>query len=222
MTTHRPARAFREVPRAALAALLATALIAGGGTPASAQHPTAGHRVAVGGDRLVGVTTVSPSNGPPGTVVAVRAQSLPPGTPVQVMIGALQSGFEVVAITVTDEAGNLSNADSVGITLPDWVQSDRSYLFMVTDRSYHPLAAADVFHPTDANGMVQRAGRIMYEPTDCPALTNQAEELYFLAGDPGEVKPGEEVVVEGPIVKSEVCGPGVTIDVRQLRRPAVR
>lgn len=208
--------------RTGLAALAACAVAAGGAAEAHAQHPSAGHRVAIGGDRLAGVTTVSPGSGPPGTMVAVRAVSLPPGTPVQLMIGGLNSGFEVIAITVTDEEGNLSMEDSVAVKVPDWVERDRTYLFIVTDREYNPLAAADVFHATDAEGMVQRAGRIMFEPTSCPALTNEADELYFLAGSAGEVSPGEEVVVEGPIVDSEACGPGTTIEVRQLRRRPVR
>lgn len=216
MTIHPPAGGTRRLVGAALVALLA-----GGAGEARAQHPAAGHRVAIGGERLTGVTTVSPAKGPAGSVVTVRATALPPGTPVQVMIGALRSGFEVIAITVTDEEGNISIEDSLSLTVPDWVASDRSYLFIVTDRQYNPLAVADVFHVTDANGMVKRAGRIMHEPTDCPVLTNDAQELYFLTGSPGEVSPGEEVVVEGPIVDTEVCGKGTTIEVRRLRkRPA--
>lgn len=216
MTTHPPAGGTRRIARAGLFAL--SLVVLGGTGKARAQHPAAGHRVTIGGERLAGVTTVSPASGPAGSAVTVRSAALPPGTPVQVMIGALRSGFEVVAITVTDEEGNLAISDSVTLTVPDWVESDRTYLFIVTDREYNPLAAADVFHVTDANGMVTRAGRIMHEPTACPTLTNDADELYFLAGNAAGLAPGEEVEVAGPIVESEACGRGVTIDVREIRR----
>lgn len=212
-----PGRGTRRIASTAVLLPLALALLGADRSELSAQH-----RVQVGADRPAGITTVTPHSGPVGSVIAVQARSLPAGVPVQIMIGALRSGFEVVAAAVSDEEGvlagsGLAERGTFPVTVPEWVQNDRSYLLILTDREYNPLAVADVFHPTDANGWVLRKGRISNLETECPTLTNESDELYFLGGDTGALAVGDEVVVEGTIGDSELCGPGTTIDVMQIR-----
>lgn len=217
MPIHIPSERRRGSARATRLPLIALALACVGvAAEAAAQQPSAGHRIAVGGEAPAGVTTVSPHSGPAGSVVEVRAEALPADTRVQIMVGALRSGFEVVAVTRTDGQGRLAGGDAHRISVPDWVQSDRSYVVIVTDLEYNPLAVADVFHATDARGRVVREGRIE-EVAPCPALTNDAGELYFLTGGTTGMRIGDQVVVEGEVVDSEACGKATTLRVRAVR-----
>lgn len=216
-------RVFRSLallgPLALAAGFAATAEVA-------AQDARVGHRVRVGTERPSGSVTVTPHSGAAGTVIAVRGEQLPPGLPVQIMIGAIRSGFEVVGAAVSDEAGQLAGSSisepgTFPVTIPEWVERDRSYLLILTDRNYNPLAVADVFYPTDAQGMVLRKGRFQQEESACQTLVNDQEEVYFLLGNLGRLKDGDEVTVEGRMITSEACGPGPTIEVARVE-PASR
>ena len=224
MRIHLPAR------RSRLLALLVSLSASGGLLAAAdldAQDSRVGHRVRVGTDRPAGAVTVTPHSGAAGTVIAVKGEKLPPGMPIQIMIGAIRSGFEVVAAAVSDDAGNLAGSSisapgTFPVTIPEWVQRDRSYLLILTDRQYNPLAVADVFYPTDAQGNVERTGRVTYDDGSCPTLTNDQDEVYFLEGGVQSIGVGDQVVVEGRMVTSESCGPGPTIQVARVAPVTIR
>lgn len=192
---------------------LAVAMLAGGTSQASAQW---GHRVQIGGNQNPGTTTVSPRSAAKGAPVNVAIRDLPPGTPVQIMIGALQDGFEVVSTFVTDDNGRMNGRDTVAVTVPDWVKTDRSYLVMLTDTSYRPLAAADVFHPTDPTGGLSRRGTVKWEDPRCPTLTGPSGEMYFLVGETKGLPAGEDVVLKGKVTEVTPCGPTTTIRVESF------
>jgi hypothetical protein len=191
------------------------AWLAGGAAALSAQ----GHLVTAGDDVLTGSATVSPRNGAPGTVIKVAPHGLPPNTEVQIMLGELDA-WEVLQTLATDDRGRIAGSDTVSLTVPDWVKNDRAYLVMLTTPNYKPLVAADMFHPTDQNGVVKRKGTVKLDDPSCPMLTGQLDEIYVLVGDTNDLRGGERVMVEGPIVASNRCGGVTTIDMKKVVRAA--
>jgi hypothetical protein len=192
-----------------LSLALSFALVAGA-SHASAQS---GHLVQIGYNQNPGLSMVSPRSGTIGSTIKIGTKSLPPNTAVQIMIGALMDGFEVVATPMTDGNGLFDGRDTVEITVPDWVQTNRSYLVMLTDLQYNPLAAADMFHPTDANGGLSRRGTVKFDDPKCPTLTGQGGELYFLTGDTSGLTGGADVVIKGQVTDYTPCGKTTTIKV---------
>lgn len=203
----------RRTNRFALLAPLAAGLVAA--TGASAQS---GHLVPVGNTTERGATSVTPRAAAAGDVVWIHTAYLPPSTPVQFMLGALRAGFEIVVTRVTDPSGRINGQDSIQVTVPDWVTTDRPYLMIATDADYKPLGAADMFHPTDANGFLQRTGEVKVDKAGCPVLTGQADEIYFLSGDTSGLRSGDRVRVVGRATESGACGAGTTIEIRTLER----
>lgn len=192
---------------------LAAALAAAPGL--SAQ----GHLVSLGGEINHGSLSVEPRYGTVGTEFKIVPHNLPPNTDVQVMLGALRAGFEVVKTLRTDDRGLLSGRDTITITVPDWVTNDRAYLVMLTDTNYNPLAQADMFHPTKADGMIVRRGLVKLDPTGCRFLTAEGGEQYALEGDTSMLMLGKEMLVKGKVVPAGQCGPFTTIELRAAKLP---
>lgn len=203
----------RRLNRSALL-LTPLALAVIGAADASAQ----GHRVPVGNTEQPGTTTVTPGNAAVGEIVWIRTAYLPPATPVQFMLGALRDGFEIVVTRMTDDRGRIDGLDSLQVTVPEWVSTDRPYLLIVTDTDYNPLGAADMFHPTDANGVLQRVGQVTLAAQGCPVLTGEADEVYFLVGDTSGLANGDRVSIVGRAVDSSTCGAGTTIEIQKLEK----
>jgi hypothetical protein len=177
-----------------------------------------GHGVAVGGAPAKSAATVKPHSGAAGDVVWIQTAYLPPATAVQFMMGALRDGFEVVTTQMTDERGKIGGADSIQITVPTWVTRDKPYLMIVTDAYYNPLGVADMFHPTDKNGVLVRTGKFTRELPSCPSLTGDADEVYSLSGDTSALTPGDRVRITGRVQQSGPCGKGTTIAVQKIER----
>ena len=193
---------------------LSFALLAGGAASLSAQ---AGQLVQITENQLPGLATVSPSSGASGTMVKVATKNLPARTEVQFMIGALQDGFEVISTVMTDEQGRPGGQDTVAVKIPDWVQTNRSYLVMLTDLNYKPLAAPNMFHPTDASGGLQRRGTMKSDDPRCPMLTAPGGENYFLVGNTTGLRSGNDVIVKGKVTDFTPCGRTTTISVESSR-----
>src|SRR5687767_11255876 len=215
-------------------AFLACALLVGGAelsaqTGTAAHRDTdrppgpstgAGHRVVSGGTLYSGLTTVITRSGPTGSVMTVHAQQLPPDRDIQIMMGALRDGFEIVQTTRTDDMGRVQGQDSIRITVPDWVRFDRPYLVMITDLQYHPLAAADMFHPTTPEGVLSRTGVVKLEDPKCPVLVaDGSDEWYVLVGNTARLIAGEKMAVRGKVVPAGQCGQMTTIEVQETRNP---
>jgi hypothetical protein len=177
-----------------------------------------GHGVAVGGAPSTSTATVKPRSAAAGETVWIQATYLPPGTAVQFMMGALRDGFEVVSTQVTDDRGKLGGADSIAIKVPAWVTRDKPYLMIVTDAYYNPLGVADMFHPTDRNGVLVRTGKFVRETPACPSLIGESDEVYYLSGDTSSLQPGDRVRITGRALTTGPCGKGTTIAVQKLER----
>ena len=61
--------------------------------------------------------------------------------------------------------------------------------------------------------MVQRTGRITDEGLGCLTLRDNDQYMYALSGSVGDLRPGDEVVVEGAIGLSGPCGEHDAIEV---------
>ena len=202
----------RRTRRALLAPLTLTALAVG----AQGLSAQGGHGVAVGGAPATSAATVKPRSAAAGETVWIQTAYLPPGTSVQFMMGALRDGFEVVSTQMTDDRGKIGGADSIAIKVPTWVTRDKPYLMIVTDAYYNPLGVADMFHPTDQNGVLVRTGKFVSEVPNCPSLTGDSDEIYYLTGDLSSLKAGDRVKITGRALPSGPCGKGTTIAVQRI------
>ena len=152
------------------------------------------------------IESMSPRSGPPGTVVTLRSTNMPVITPVRIGVGALRFGFEEVAQVMTSNRGVLS----LTVEVPEWAQRDLIHRFIVFDFYFHPIALSDIFHVTDADGMVVRRGQLTAEGVECPALRGDDGLLYTLTGDLADNKAGDEVIVEGRLAETSMCMQGTT------------
>ncbi len=181
---------------------------------AAAQEPG---RVAVADAALDSlarrIESMSPRSGPPGTVVTLRSTNMPAITPVRIGVGALRFGFEEVAQVMTSNRGVLSTT----VEVPEWAQRDLIHRFIVFDFYFNPIALSDIFHVTDADGMVQRQGQLTAEGVECRALRGDDGVLYTLTGSLAEFKAGDEVIVEGTLPEASICMQGTTIGIVQIR-----
>ncbi len=195
------------------AAVLAAVFVAQGFSEIAAQERG---RVAVADSALDSIArrieSMSPRSGPPGTVVTLRSTNMPAITPVRIGVGALRFGFEEVAQVMTSDRGVLS----ITVDVPEWAQRDLIHRFIVFDFYFNPIALSDIFHVTDADGMVLRRGQLTAEGVECPALRGDDGVLYTLTGSLAEFKAGDEVIVEGRIAETSMCMQGTTIQVVRI------
>jgi len=159
-------------------------------------------------------TTLSPTSGPPGTVVTVRGSFLPAITPVQVALGGTQSGFEALRLVLTNRAGEMEEV----VEIPGWAKRDRAHRFIIFDAYFSPLSASPLFHVTDENGLVVRQGEIEEVRGGCVFLRGDDEELYILVDAGPGLAVGDGVSVEGRFTNSGSCGEGLALQIIQLSR----
>ena len=207
----------RRIRRAIQAASVAVAMFTLG--LAAIQKATAQERGRVGVSETSldsiarRVEFMSPRSGPPGTVVTLRSTNMPAVTPVRIAVGALRFGFEEVAQVMTSDRGVLSTT----VEVPQWAQRDLIHRFIVFDFYFVPIALSDIFHVTDADGMVLRRGQLTNEGVECPALRGDDGVLYTLIGDIAEFEAGDEVTIEGTLPDAAICMQGTTIQVARIR-----
>lgn len=210
MRIHRPTPGQSALARV-LPAVLALALAAG----ASAQERSSGHSSEGPVTSPTRPIVASPRSGPPGTMVTLRPLHLPSVTPVQISIGGTRSGFEVLGQMMTDQQGELSGP--VTFRVPEWTERDRTYVFMVLDLYFKPLAASPVFYVTGEDGTVLRQGLIEGPAASCPTLHDAEGVRYGLTGATTGLQPGDSVAVEGVVSDRSACGDGPSIEVRRVR-----
>ena len=167
-------------------------------------------RTAIADSLAYRIATFSPSNGPPGTTVAVRWQYLPAITPMRV-------GFEVLKEVLSDEDGEFADT----IKIPEWAGTNRPVLLIVFDFYFNPLAISSAFQVTDGNGILVRTGRLQEARGSCAELLSDENQLYWLTGDTGAFQPGDRVVVQAKLADPAACGRGerdVVLQVAGVRR----
>jgi hypothetical protein len=59
-------------------------------------------------------------------------------------------------------------------------------------------------------------GVLTDEGVTCPAMRGDDGELYTLAGDIGELQPGQRVRVTGEVAEMSICMQGTTIGVDDI------
>lgn len=72
-----------------------------------------------------------------------------------------------------------------------------------------PFASADTHEPMSEAVTIE--GVLTDEGVTCPALRGDDGELYTLAGDIGELQPGQRVRVTGEVAEMSMCMQGTTI-----------
>ena len=194
---------------AALPATLALSIVGAG--DAQAQHER--RYATLGAPRHV--QSVVPRIGPPGTEVAVYTENLPPQAKIWVGVGAMRSGFEARAEGKQEMWGEVS----ASVSIPRYATWDRPLVVIIFNGVFSPIAYSDPFHVTTEDGLVQRTGQIVDEGMGCVTLQDQDEYLYALSGEGvDDLKPGDEVVVEGPVAESSPCGEADSITVVRWER----
>lgn len=200
-------------PRLArLAALLPLALLLWPPTAreAAAQRPMVYATI----DSLRHIQSVEPRLGPPGTTVEIYTENLPPQAKIHVGIGAMRAGFEALGEGEQQMWGEVSAT----VRVPRYANWERPLVFIIFNGIFSPIGISDPFHVTNEDGMVRRTGRITDEGLGCVTMRDRDEYMYALSGDLDELKPGDEVVVEGAISLEGPCDGADSIAVASWRR----
>jgi hypothetical protein len=120
---------------------------------------------------------MSPTSGPAGTEVRVRAEGLRPNIRVHIGIGEVQGcGYEVRAPAQIDGRGSIETT----VVVPDWGHYDHFEVVMILDENFVPIAVSDPFHIVDENGMLRREGTVATAWPGCPALVTETRVAYAL------------------------------------------
>lgn len=159
--------------------------------------------------------SIAPRQGAPGEEVRITASGFPATSSVVIGFGPPQSEYSELSRVQTDAQGSVSTS----VAVPSWAESGRDYVWVVADPSTRPRAISDPFQVTgDPRAGVAVEGRITAEGVECPAMRDDADRLYTLAGAPDWVQTGQRVRVEGTIAEISICQQGTTITVEQIRR----
>jgi hypothetical protein len=154
-----------------------------------------------------------PLSGAPGTMVLLRTGGMPHLTPLRIGVGAVRFGFEEVGQVLSNERGEFS----LEVAVPAWARRDLIHRFIVFDFYFVPIALSPVFHVTDAEGLVARAGELSRDRSGCAALRTDDGLSYGLAGDLSAFRTGSRVLVEGRIRGSPACAQGITLEAVRVR-----
>ena len=165
-------------------------------------------------DSLRHIQSVEPRTGPPGTVVEVYTENLPLQARIHVGVGAMRAGFEALAEGTQEMWGEVSAT----VRIPDYATWERPLVFIVFNGIFSPIGISDPFHVTNEDGLVRRTGRITDEGLGCVTLRDGDQYMYALAGELGDLKPGDEVVVEGAVTVDGPCEGADQISVVNLKR----
>lgn len=147
------------------------------------------------------IQMMSPSSGPAGTEVRVRAEGLRPNTRVHIGIGELQGcGYQVCAPAQIDGRGAIETT----VVVPDWGHYDHYEVVMILNEDFVPIAVSDPFHIVDENGFVRREGTVETAWPGCPALVTADGVAYALLGEHAlslMASQGESIRVRGRIAQ---------------------
>lgn len=155
------------------------------------------------------IDRIEPSLGAPGAEIVVSSGEMPSMTGLRLGLGAANVGFEELTDFVTTEEGDFSAT----ITVPDWAERDRVHRFIVFDLYFRPIALSGPFHVTDADGLVEREGRVE-AGGGCLRLVDVDEVEYALEGATEAMPPpGSSITLVGRIREGSTCGVDFTLAV---------
>ncbi|HXV85508.1 MAG TPA: DUF5818 domain-containing protein [Gemmatimonadales bacterium] len=159
------------------------------------------------------VDSMTPRSGAPGTTVRLQSRGMPHLTPLRIGVGAVRFGFEEVGQVMTDQRG----AFSVDVVVPAWARRDLIHRFIVFDFYFVPIALSELFHVTDADGLVMREGVLRRDGAQCPSLRTDDGLVYGLTGDLDTLAAGTRVEVEGTLAEVAACARELTLRVVNVR-----
>ncbi len=158
------------------------------------------------------IQDVEPTSGPPGTLVHVHTENLPIQARIHVGVGARHIGFEALTEVPQTELGEVT----AELAIPNYWTWDRPLVLIIFNGLFSPLALSDPFHVTNADGMIQRMGRITDEGGNCVGFRDQDDYFYSLDDLAGEFSPGDNVTIEGVLESGSACGDQDTIRVVRI------
>ncbi|WP_419164260.1 DUF5818 domain-containing protein [Candidatus Palauibacter sp.] len=201
--------------RAASGAIALPLLLLAAGSGAAQAHPNPATP-----DSLRQIQTMEPRMGPPGTEVSLYTENIPLQARVVVGMGAVGTGFEELGTGDQGEFGEIGAT----VRVPEDATWDRAVVFIIFNGNFAPTGLTDPFHVTDSAGRVQRTGVIVRRENECVIFEDRDGYAYSLTGAIGDVRPGDDVIVEGTPSRSVACPEADTIEVGRLEptEPAER
>ncbi len=160
------------------------------------------------------IQTITPRSGPPGTFVSVSTLNLPIEAKVHVGVGGINIGFEAIAEVEQGELGEIA----VRVRVPETTSWARPIVFIAFNAIFAVIGLSDPFHVTDGEGMVRRTGRVTEEADGCLTFRDQDDNLYALTGGVANLRPGDEVRIDGVYFDTGSCIAGPTIGVSAIGR----
>jgi hypothetical protein len=171
--------------------------------------------------------SISPHSGSHGSEVTVRASGFEAGARVGIGIGPPQSEYDIFTHATADAEGTVTTT----VEVPDWTEPGRDYLFAAQAPDGADVISS-AFRVTPACGgapdtpddepaggdRVTVTGELTDEGVECPALRGEDGRLYTLAGEIGDLGPGDRVRVEGTVAEMSFCMQGTTIQLESIRR----
>lgn len=132
-----------------------------------------------------GTVAISPTSGPPGTAVQVVARGFPPEVEVDIGVGRVDSEYDVVSTTTSDEDGRVSTE----ITIPAFVEPEDRWVIVVASDQPPVTAVSDEFDVTQ-------------EPTPAGNLFTRTNIFLIAVGDDGQ--SGKEIGCDDSVVPVEI------------------
>lgn len=189
-------------------AFLLGALLSPRGGLFGQAHPTS-----VAPEEIRHIQSISPSSGPPGTVVSVSTLNLPYEARIHVGVGRMGLGFEALTEAEQGRLGEIA----ARVTVPDYVSWDRPIVFVAFNAIFAPIGMSDPFHVTDPDGRVRRVGRVLSTDDDCVLFRDHDGYEYELTGATGGLEDDVEVRVDGVFFDTGPCTQGPTIGVSSVQ-----
>ncbi|MEZ4416483.1 MAG: hypothetical protein R3E10_12120 [Gemmatimonadota bacterium] len=144
---------------------------------------------------------LAPRGGPAGTRVQVRVLDVTGRTPILLGFGGIGSPHEILGEQVTDDDG----LAEFQVTIPSWVEADRTYLFYVAYADQRPVRFSDPFLATAEDGSVRLSGTVR-GTSSCLVLDVGEAERFALLGVPTRrPPPGTQASVVATLAAEPGC-----------------
>lgn len=165
------------------------------------------------------IAAVTPTSGPPGTIVQVTASGFRVSTTLRMMAGAKVATLQAFQQVTTDARGNAT----ASVRIPEWAAGPGTLVFAFETLDGRLRAVTDTFRvgaaapPPPPQNDVVVLGTLTREGVECQAMRGDDGRLYTLAGrNLGDFFPGDRVRVEGKIAQVSTCQQGTTIAVTRI------
>ena len=161
--------------------------------------------------------TISPASGAPGSLVQVSGSGFAPAAPLRLMAGLTAANLRELQLVKADGRGRAA----LTVRIPDWAARAGSIVFAYETTNGRLRTVSEPFRIVQpappASNRITVIGTLTREGAECQALRGDDGELYTLAGDFVDFRPGDRVRVEGRIAQVSNCQQGTTISVQQIR-----